>query len=51
MIAYTLGVFLLGVLLGSVLGGAYTLKEEQRRYRRAYERLKALHDRSDRERA
>jgi len=50
VIAYTLGVFLLGVLLGSVLGGAYTLKEEQRRYRRAYERLKELHrtDRTER---
>ena len=51
MIAYSIALFLLGVLVGSVIGGAYTLKEEQRRYRRAYERLKALHDRSDRERA
>ena len=47
MIAYTLGVFLLGVLVGSVVGGAYTLKEQQRRYREAYRRLKALHEREN----
>lgn len=43
MIAYTVGVFFLGVLVGSVVGGAYTLKEQQRRYLAAYKRLRELH--------
>jgi len=51
VIAYSIALFGLGVLVGSVVGGAYTLKELQRRYLAAYRRLRDLHDNDRTERA